>query len=1120
MWISAFHIPNSLGESVRVKVIWRETMAYRATNFSCILSVPVFVVIFFSFLLVTSPLTTAAEAQTAVFRVNVGGGSQGALDGGISWDVDTSGSPSPYHNSGSNTAGFTGGSLDGSVPVSTPPAIFDTERWDPAGGEEMAWNFPVGSPGTYEVRLFFKNGFPGSQNVGDRVFNVLVEGDYVLNNYDIVADVGHQVGVMKAFLVTSDANLNIDFEQVTENPLINGIEIVAVATEGYLLAVPSSIDFGLVEVGSPVTRSLTLNNLGATTDIVVAPFSINTDFQASFAGATLTPGADVVIPVTFDPVTASGFTLENLVVSHDGGNSPLALALRGNSFDPGAAPISFSGFTLEGESSSNPTSLQFGPDDRLYVGQQDGLVKVYDITRNDDAGTISYAVTGTETISLVQAIANHNDDGTEEPGVNTRQVTGLLVTGSAANPVLYVTSSDPRVAINNDSGLDTNSGTISRLTWMGSAWDHVQIVRGLPRSEENHSINGMDLDTATNLLYVIVGGNTNKGAPSNSFSRSPEYALGAALLTVDLDMIEALPIQVDTHGDQYSYDLPTIDDPTRPGNPDAGDPFGGNNGLNQAIWDPAGPVQVYATGFRNAYDVLMTESGRLYTFDNGPNGGWGGVPVGEGTPNVTNEANETGDTGYSDQMHFISGPDYYGGHPHPTRANPAGSGLFTYEKIAGTWTLTGTYDWLIDFPEPPVPVSLANPIEGTYLGPPADGSMFTVGASTNGMAEYTASNFGSQMTGQLLAASFNGNVIRFQLNVAGDAVVADYNLGNLGTPLDVTAQGDADIFPGTIWSANHGLNTLTIYEPIDYDGGGITCTGAYDAGLDEDNDGFNNADEIDNATDPCANGSFPADADGDFVSDLNDDDDDNDGLLDAVDPFSIDAANGLATGLPVDYTFSINSGDLIPDTFFNLGFTGLMSNGTTDYLDLYDPGQLAAGGAAGFFTVEDVPPGDALQAANDQEFAFQFGLDVDSSSPPFMVHTRLAPPFFGSVAPTDNQAFGLQVGTGDQDNYFKVVFTSNGGLGGVQVLMETEGAAAGTVFGPGVAGDLLGAGTVDLYAFVDPASLMIQARVSNDGGTTLVDLGAGCLRWTIAVSPRVSLRHPQDRVFPLTPPGI
>ena len=1041
-------------------------------------------------LLICGLAADVATAQVALFRVNAGGDAQTALDSGIDWDVDTAASPSTLHLSGSSATGFTGGSLDPSVPPGTPAAIFDTERWDAAGGNAMEWDFPVGAPGTYEVRLYFKNGYSGTSAPGDRVFNVLIEGVPVLTNYDIVADVGHQVGVMKSFVVTSDANLDVDFAHVTENPLVNAIEIVSVASEGYLLASTPALNFGSVEVGSPIVLPLTLENLGTSTSIVVDPFAIATDFQATFAGATLAPGASTLVLVTFDPAVGLGTTQESLAILHDGVNSPLNIGLGGFSFDPGAAPIAFNGHTLAGVTSSSPTSLQFGPDGRLYVSQQNGLIKAYDVVRNDVSGTITYAVTATEDITLVQAIPNHNDDGSDAPGVTTRQVTGLLVTGTAANPVLYVTSSDPRIAVNNDSGLDTNSGIISRLSWTGSAWDHVLMVRGLPRSEENHSTNGLDLDENAGVLYVMQGGNTNKGAPSNNFSRSPEYALSAALLAVDLTALAAMPVLIDGNGYQYVYDLPTIDDPTRSGDPDATDPFGGNNGLNQAIWDPTGPVQVYSPGYRNAFDVVLTSSGRLYTFDNGPNGGWGGLPINEGTPNVTNGANETGDTAYGDQLHFITGPGFYGGHPNPTRANPTGSGIFTYEKIAGTWTGTGSYDWTTDFAVPPVAAGQANPIEGTYLAPGADSSLFTVGASTNGICEYTASNFGGQMAGQILAASFNGNVIRFKLNGAGDTVLENANVGNLGTPLDVTAQGDFAPFPGTIWSANHGPNTITIYEPTDFGGGGGTCSGVYDLLLDEDGDGFSNADEIDNGTDPCASGSFPADADGDLVSDLNDTDDDNDGLPDTSDPFAIDPANGLATGLPVDYTFSINAGDQIPGTFFELGFTGLMSNGTTDYRDQFDPGQLAAGGAAGFFTVEDVPTGDAYQAGNSQQYAFQFGLAVDTTSPPFLVHSRLQPPFFGGVAPTNYQSFGLQLGAGDQDNYLKIVLAANGGAGGVQVLLEVAGVATQAVYGAGVTGDLLAAGTVDVYAFVDPVALTVQPRVSIDGGTILTDLGA------------------------------
>lgn len=50
---------------------------------------------------------------------------------------------------------------------------------------------------------------------------------------------------------------------------------------------------------------------------------------------------------------------------------------------------------------------------------------------------------------------------------------------------------------------------------------------------------------------------------------------------------------------------------------------------------PGGPVQVYSPGFRNIFDVVLTEAGRLYTWDNGANGGWGGHPANEGGGNAT-----------------------------------------------------------------------------------------------------------------------------------------------------------------------------------------------------------------------------------------------------------------------------------------------------------------------------------------------------------------------------------------------------------------------------------------------------------------------------------------------------
>ena len=396
-----------------------------------------------------------------------------------------------------------------------------------------------------------------------------------------------------------------------------------------------------------------------------------------------------------------------------------------------AQTINFAPSNLQGASLGNPTSLQFGPDDRLYVSQQDGTIKAFTVQRN---GAEDYQVIATETINLIKNnVQNHNDDGSID-GTNKRQITGILVTGTALNPVLIVSSSDSRIGGaggGTDKGLDTNSGVISRLTCTGGigsgscqGWEHIDLVRGLPRSEENHATNGMDLDEVNNILYVMSGGHANKGAPSNNFAGTPEYYLSGAMLSVDLDMIDTMPVQTDTSttpATQYVYDLPTLDDPQRANvdgitdksDPaytgiDIGDPFGGNNGLNQAIPEPGGPVQIHSPGYRNAYDVVFTESGDLYTWDNGPNGGWGGQPLIydsmgnlKGTQNegavynpaagdyCTNDFNESGDQGHGDQLHLISGSNYYGGHPAPIRAFPDLAGIMVFEKDGGTWPQVG-----------------------------------------------------------------------------------------------------------------------------------------------------------------------------------------------------------------------------------------------------------------------------------------------------------------------------------------------------------------------------------------------------------------------------------------------
>jgi large repetitive protein len=720
---------------------------------------------------------------------------------------------------------------------------------------------------------------------------------------------------------------------------------------------------------------------------------------------------------------------------------------------------------------ANPTSLQFGPDGRLYVAHQDGTIRVYDVIRR---AANDYRATATETITLIKDIPNHDDDGQPNASVNGRLMTGLYVAGTASKPVMYVTSSDPRFGVlSGELDLDTNSGIVSRLTWDGSSWQKVDLVRGLPRSAEIHAPNGLALKDG--VLYVTVGGHTNHGAPSVNFGLLPEYALSAAILSIDLAAITSPP-----------YDLPTLNDPDRAGNPDANDPFGGNDGKNQAKLVSGGPVQVHAGGFRNAYDLRWHSNGSLYAMDNGGNEAAGAPPVGEGPTGVcTNGQNEGGITD-RDGLYRIGGAGYYQGHPNPTRGNRSN-------------TFGG---------QTPVPAGMENPEhcdyqssgseDGSVNKDPSNDGLTFFNFSTNGIGEYTASNFEGAMKNNLLLAQLDqggtGTIFRVALNANGTfnsrARLPVSGFGN--DPLDVTAQGDAGQFPGTVWVAMHGSDEIVVLEPNDF--GGSTpppCSGADDPALDEDGDGYDNADEIDNATDPCSAGSIPPDWDGDLTSDLNDPDDDNDGLSDLTDPFQQDPDNGSTTNLPVRVSWDATAPD--PGWLIGSGFSGLMVNGTTDYLTLYDPANMTVGSAAGVFAIDNVPGGDARGSLNDQAYGFQRGVNVSSATGPFVARTRLNAPF-AAMTPQDNQSMGLMLGTGHQDNYVKIVADANGGNGGFRFLKEVNG----TVSNEQVA-DVAMPGTdfVDLYLEVDPAAATVLPRYSVTTGcaTTCVtgpvtDLGA------------------------------
>ncbi|MCB0837379.1 MAG: T9SS type A sorting domain-containing protein, partial [Bacteroidetes bacterium] len=179
-------------------------------------------------------LQPQSAAQTVVYRVNTGGNLTTANDApNPDWDEDTQANGSPYRNAGSKTNGYNITQTDATVPASTPLEIFQSERFDPRSGGNMEWDFPVSDSGDYEVRLYFADGYSGTNTPGKRIFSVEIEGTIVLPDYDIVADVGHAIGTMKTFLGTvNDGNLDINFLiGAKSTPIISGIEILSISNQ-------------------------------------------------------------------------------------------------------------------------------------------------------------------------------------------------------------------------------------------------------------------------------------------------------------------------------------------------------------------------------------------------------------------------------------------------------------------------------------------------------------------------------------------------------------------------------------------------------------------------------------------------------------------------------------------------------------------------------------------------------------------------------------------------------------------------------------------------------------------------------------------------------------------------
>ena len=393
--------------------------------------------------------------------------------------------------------------------------------------------------------------------------------------------------------------------------------------------------------------------------------------------------------------------------------------IRAFTYEESAAPISFETTVLT--SKNDPTQAVWGPDGRLYVGALDGVLTIY--TFDDD-----YVITDTQTVTTLNSLSNPF-------------ILGLAFSPQdAADPVrIYVAHS--QLFANGGAcftGTSPYSGQVSMLE--GPLFDTaLPLITGLPVSNHDHSINGMEFDEAGDL-YLAVGGNTNAGVIACPIGGIPESPLSASLIRARLSS--------DSFFGQVEYMTP-----------------GGSLNDDQVFGDlvevvPGVDVEIVATGLRNAWDLVYTTRGEIYATDNGPNAGFG--------PASMDALSEGPDPSFQDKVLLLTEGHYYG---HPNR-NRGRSSL-----------RENTYH------DPDDPAEL-----GRFTLPLA-----TVSSSTNGIAEYRGSSFGGAMHQALIYQKWNGTSYCATLEDDGLSILGVEEIVGGPRGLDLI-QGPGGVIIGTDYS--------------------------------------------------------------------------------------------------------------------------------------------------------------------------------------------------------------------------------------------------------------------------------------------------------------------------------
>ncbi|AMJ62924.1 carbohydrate-binding protein [Bosea sp. PAMC 26642] len=414
------------------------------------------------------------------------------------------------------------------------------------------------------------------------------------------------------------------------------------------------------------------------------------------------------------------------------------------------------------------TSIEFGPDGKLYVATIMG--EIYRWTVNSD-GTINKA---SKESLILDYLAQDGD---------RRGIIGFVFDPADPNTI-WISDNYPIPRENKAFNTPEFSGQISKIT-LGAGGSFTgataeTYITGLPRSGGDHVTNSLEFRANPNagqpgepayLLYLSQGSNSAAGAPDGAWGNRPERLLNAAILEID-------PTR-DAPNGGFNVRTEPVTAPTTQ-----------NTGFNAdgtypGFYNPYAAdavLKIYATGVRNAYDLVWHSNGQLYVAANGTASGGKTFddPTQAGSQVITNSPTQ-------DDYFFTIKEGMYYGHTNILRGE--------YILNGGNPTAGVDKNEVTDRKD-------GNPnTDGYDAGVAYDPNYDIAGAyslgrnqSPNGSIEYKGSAFGSNLKGALLIAQFStGDNVRSILvdqdgKIIGDDVLRRPDgsiINNYIDPLDI-----------------------------------------------------------------------------------------------------------------------------------------------------------------------------------------------------------------------------------------------------------------------------------------------------------------------------------------------